>query len=120
MPADDPDRDPINLIGTVSVDLAAIGDRADTPSGKIARFISAGNQLRATRLGSDSSLNHNTRWFDQNKYGTAKGFSDLVGYIDTLVLEWCKDHRPAAGEGFTGAMRNIKKQRGQKTLKRAA
>ena len=119
-PADDPDRDPINPIGMVSVDLAAIGDRADTPSGKIARLISTGNQLRAAQLGGDSSLNHNTRWFDQDKYGTAKGFSDLVGYIDTLATKWCKEHKPAAGEGFTGAMRNANRGRGRKVLKRVA
>lgn len=119
-PADDPDRDPINPIGMVSVDLAAIGDRADTPSGKIARLISTGNQLRAAQLGGDSSLNHNTRWFDQDKYGTSKGFSDLVGYIDALAAKWCKEHKPAAGEGFTGAMRNVNRGRGRKVLKKVA
>ena len=39
MAADDPNRSPINPEGIVSVDLAAIGDRADTPSGKIANYI---------------------------------------------------------------------------------
>ena len=50
MAPDDPQRDPISPEGMISVDLAAIGDRADTPSGKIARLFSVGNKLRQKAL----------------------------------------------------------------------
>lgn len=92
--ANDALRDPINPIGMVSVDLAAIGDRADTPSGKIARLLSVGGKLREEMSGVASSLNHNTKWFEQDVYGTAEGFSELVGYIDSIALEWCQKVPP--------------------------
>ena len=90
-PADDPNRDPVNAICTVSVDLAAINDRWDTPSGKIARLFSVGGALRTKLTGTESALNHNTHYFDQDKYGRASGFKELVDYTDNIVLEWCKD-----------------------------
>ena len=90
-PANDPNRDPINAVGTVSVDLAAINDRSDTPSGKIARLFSVGGALRIELTGTESALNHNTHYFDQDKYGKASGFKELVDYTDNIVLEWCKD-----------------------------
>ena len=97
-PANDPNRDPINPIGTVSVDLAAINDRADTPSGKIARLLSVGNKLRESNT--DFSLNHNTKWFNQDAYGTATGFRELVEYVDSLAGGWCKSRPPKSNEGF--------------------
>lgn len=90
-PANDLNRDPVNEICTVSVDLAAINDRSDTPSGKIARLFSVGGALRTELTGTDSALNHNTHYFDQDKYGRASGFKELVDYTDNIVLEWCKD-----------------------------
>lgn len=82
-PPTDEDRSPITKIGTISVDLAAIGDRPDTPSGKIARLLSTGNRLREQSQGTDFSLNHNTRHFDQSSYGTSDGFKSLVSYIQS-------------------------------------
>ena len=114
--ANDPNRDPIEEIGTISVDLAAINDRADTPSGKIARFFSVGNSLRTKLTGVDSALNHNTHWFEQSNYGTADGFKALVGYIDSLVSGWCLDRKPGENEGF----RALKKKRGNKARKNVA
>ncbi len=117
-PADDLDRDPVNPNGTVSVDLAAIGDRVDTPSGKIARLLSVGGALRT---GDDNSaLNHNTHWFDQAKYGTDKGFKRLVDYIDSMAKEWCGSLPPGKNEGFRGAMRTAKKKMGNYARKAAA
>lgn len=108
--ADDPGRNPTNQIGTVSVDLAAIGDRADTPSGKIARLISTGNKIRS-ETDSDFSLNHNTRWFDQGKYGTSSGFSALVKYIDSQMKALCYLRPPKPnGENLSSLMSNEKKK----------
>ena len=116
MEADDPNRDPVNPVGMVSVDLAAIGDRADTPSGKIARLFATGNALRAVKSGADSALNHNTKWFEQEKYGTEKGFSKLVGYVDGKMSDLTKNCPPKAGEGYTAIMRQIKRSRGGKAV----
>lgn len=110
-PADDPNRDPINPIGTISVDLAAINDRADTPSGKIARLFSVGNKLREESAGTQFSLNHNTHYFEQDRYGTADGFKDLVNYIDSLASSWAKTNPPARDElSFT----NVARERNRK------
>ncbi|MDO5451967.1 MAG: hypothetical protein Q4F56_02660 [Candidatus Saccharibacteria bacterium] len=117
MAANDSSRDPINPVGMVSVDLEAIGDRADTPSGKIARLLSVGGKLREEASGVDSSLNHNTRWFDQDSYGTADGFRDLVGYVDKMALKWCSESKPGREvESFTRKM----KQKLGKTARRVA
>lgn len=116
MPADDPNRDPINLVGMVSVDLAAIGDREDTPSGKIARLLSTGGKLREAASNVDSSLNHNTKWFDQNRYGTSSGFKSLVNYVDTMAKQWCNEHTPEnSAQSFTRLMKQARgrKARGQ-------
>ena len=109
--ADDSSRDPLNHVGTISVDLAAIGDRVDTPSGKIARLLSVGNKLRGQITGVDSSLNHNTRWFDQDSYGTSSGFRRLVEYVDDMVLDWCSKSKPGdEAESFT---KEMKRKRGK-------
>ena len=110
--ADDPDRDPINPIGTISVDLAAINDREDTPSGKIARLFSVGNKLRENSVGTAFSLNHNTHYFDQDKYGTSDGFKNLVNHLDSQVSLWCNTHPPKPGDvSFTGAMKTSSRRR---------
>ena len=114
MAANNPNRDPINPDGMVSVDLAAIGDRSDTPSGKIARLFSAGGKMRAR--GSDSSLNHNTRWFDQEKYGIDTGFRKIVEYVNTMATSWCDAYPPGEDEGFKGAARKMIKNRGKKAV----
>lgn len=97
----DPSRDPINPIGTISVDLSSINYPDSTPSGKIARLIATGNQLRRRKT-VNRMLNHNTAWFDQNTYGVASGFRKLVEHIDSLALDWCKKNPPKPNEGFTG------------------
>lgn len=112
MAADDISRDPLNSAGMVSVDLAAIGDRADTPSGKIARLLSVGGKWREMKSGVSSSLNHNTRWFDHDTYGSAKGFKVLVDYVDELAWKWCKESRP--GEEAESFTKLSKKNRGSK------
>lgn len=110
--ADDPNRDPISEDGTVSVDLAAINDRMDTPSGKIARLFSIGNKIRNTNNGK-FSLNHNTNWFNQDRYGTASGFKDLVDYLDGQMSELCAKYPPDKKEGFAGARRELRRRRGR-------
>lgn len=132
-PANDPNRDPVAPQGRVSVDLSAIGDKPNTPSGKIARLITLGNMIRAKEQGSNEIyLNHNTKWFDE-KYGTTDGFKRLVKHIDTLM---CGDGRtypglvglrpPAEGEGLIEKWRELGKQlekrrknqrRGKKAMK---
>ena len=93
-PANDPNRDPVAPQGRVSVDLSSIGDKPNTPSGKIARLITVGNMVRAKERGSNEIyLNHNTKWFDK-KYGTTDGFKRLVNHIDTLM---CGDGRTYPG-----------------------
>ena len=113
----DAERDPINEHGMVSVDLAAIGDRSDTPSGQIARLVSTGGAIRAVKSGGDASLNHNTHWFNQEKYGTSEGFSEIVKYLDSMLDTWCYEHKPGLNEGFTAEMRKAKRVRGAKVRK---
>ena len=116
-PANDPNRDPVAPQGRVSVDLSSIGDKPNTPSGKIARLITVGNMVRAKERDSNEIyLNHNTKWFDE-KYGTTDGFKRLVNHIDTLM---CGDGRtypglvglrpPAKGEGLIEKWRELERQ----------
>lgn len=118
--ADSMERDPINPIGTVSVDLAAIGDREDTPSGKIARLLSVGGKLREETSGVNSSLNHNTQWFSQNAYGTSGGFRQLVEFIDKTALKWCEESKPGkdAPDNFTEIKAQLAKIERAKNRKR--
>lgn len=109
MAANDPRRSPVNADGIVSVDLAAIGDRADTPSGKIARLFSVGNAIRAARVGGEVKLNHNTNWFDQDKYGNEGGFRGLVYYVDGLAMAWCEKHPSNENQGFRAAARQARR-----------
>ena len=115
MAADDPDRDPISPVGMISVDLAAIGDRADTPSGKIARLLSVGGKLREEASNVEFALNHNTKWFSQEEYGTTEGFRRLVDFVDTTAEKWCIEHKPRRDdESFERLMRQA---RGRKVRK---
>lgn len=119
-PADDPDRDPVEQVGMVSVDLAAIGDRADTPSGKIARLLSVGGEIRKELNGGESSLNHNTKWFDQERYGKDKGFSELVRYIDAVAMGWCAKYKPGKKvESFDKKIRELAQSSDKKIRKLA-
>ncbi|MCR4753594.1 MAG: hypothetical protein K5837_04235 [Candidatus Saccharibacteria bacterium] len=114
MPPDDPNRDAVNPEGICSIDLAAIGDSADTPSGKIARLLSVGGEIRAETNGTESSLNHNTKWFNQAQYGSAEGFYKLVAYIDGIVTDWCNEHSPDKNDTHSFAYRT-KLTMGQQT-----
>lgn len=116
MAANDDSRDTINPIGMISVDLAAIGDRYDTPSGKIARLISLGNLLRSKDHGTGFSLNHNTNWFNQDEYGTSEGFRKIVEYIDEVMVKLCLDHPPRRGD-LNSFKERMKRARGDKTLR---
>ena len=94
MAPNDPNRDPINPQGVCSVDLAAIGDPPNSPSGKIARLLSVGGKIRANTNNTESSLNHNTKWFDQEQYGSASGFYKLVTILDSIIIDWCDKRSP--------------------------
>jgi hypothetical protein len=109
MLADDPNRSPITPEGMVSVDLAAIGDRADTPSGKIARLIAVGNKLRAQSK-TDFSLNHNTKWFNQSKYGSSSGFQKIANYIMKSSEALCFTHPPQFDQGYTALTRSSRRR----------
>ena len=127
MASNDERREPIRDKGSVSVDLAAINDRKDTPSGKIARLFSVGNALRLQDSG-DTSLNHNTHWFTQDYqtnpqtdettggYGTADGFKRIVNYLENNMNALCALHPPKQGEGISAAMRRANRTRGNKAL----
>ena len=100
-----PERSTTAKKGLVSVDLGAIGDDADTPSGKAARLFSVGNMVRSESRNENSSLNHNTNWFDHQRYGTSGdkddenpsgGFRRIVDYIDETALRWCTEHEPSS------------------------
>ena len=95
MAPNDPERDVNRPQGICSVDLAAIGDPSSTPSGKIARLFSTGGKIRANINHTESSLNHNTKWFNQEQYGSAAGFYKLVIYLDSIVNGWATE-RPAS------------------------
>lgn len=114
MAADDIRRDPVSVTGTVSVDLAAIGDRADTPSGKIARLIATGNAIRAKNKGLESSLNHNINHFDQQRYGSSKGFAALVHRLDAYMQKLVKEHPPKTKDCFTEKMKEYSQKNKQK------
>ena len=94
MAPNDPERDVNRPQGICSVDLAAIGDAPKTPSGMIARLLSVGGKIRAKANGTESSLNHNTKWFNQEQYGSADGFHKLVLYLDSIVTDWCNENPP--------------------------
>ena len=101
MAANDPKRSPINKSGSISVDLAAIGDRADTPSGKIARLISVGNKLRQK----NAQLNHNTNWFDQ-EYGNEDQFRRIANVAILYAKGVSESHPPSRNqESFTNLLR---------------
>ena len=84
-------RSPINTIGTCSVDLSSIGHKGDlpNPSNKIAKLLSVGNKIRSKTHDNSFSLNHNTKWFDQNKYGTDAGFEEIVKWFDIRMQALC-------------------------------
>ena len=116
--ADDVERSPVNREGMVSVDLAAIGDREDTPSGKIARLFSVGNKIR-TGKDADFSLNHNTRWFRQEEYGTTEGFRGLVNYMTRSLDALCQMYPPKGdAESLSRRMKVMDRKR-QQTTRRA-
>ena len=115
--ANDSMRDPIKPIGMISVDLAAIGDRADTPSGKIARLISVGGKIRENAQGTTAHLNHNTKWFSQETYGTAEGFRKIVEYMDQMVHKWCTEHGPDENDP---SFRRLSKQTRGRKVRRVA
>lgn len=96
MSAGDPKKSSIADRGVVSVDLAGIKDRSDTPSGKIARLVGLGNKLR---LGEESTINHNISGFSHDKFGTAEGFRGIVEYVDSLMMGLCNEFPPAKGLG---------------------
>jgi hypothetical protein len=79
------DRNPVRKDGIVSVDIAAILDDPNTPSGMIGRLVAAGNALRARRNNRDINLNHNTNYFNQAKYGTEYGFRNIVEYVQIMA-----------------------------------
>jgi len=113
MSPNDPDRTPINDEGVCSTDLGAIGDPPNTPSGKIARLLSVGGAIRARANNTQSSLNHNTKWFNQEKYGTSYGFRKIVDYLDDVVINWCQKYPPSKGKNKPSSFTEIKRKQGR-------
>lgn len=111
-PPDDPNRSPIDPAGIVSVDLAAIGDRPDTPSGKSARLFSTGNKLREQSHNTDFNLNHNTHWFDQDSYGSSSGFKRLANYVQNNADVLCLLYPPSKDSpSFSSAFRSVRRSK---------
>ena len=89
-------RDPTRRDGLISVDVSSGMGRADLLPVKIGRMIAAGNRIRARRVGSEDSLHHNTNYFDQDKWGSAEGFSKVVDYVDAAVTVLMKQQNNKA------------------------
>ena len=74
-----------------------------------------GGKLREETHGKESSLNHNTKWFDQESYGTEDGFRGLVEYVDAIVTKWCHGNKPGDKvDSFTKRKREVSRARGHK------
>lgn len=82
---DSAERTPVRDDGLISLDVSSVmGDPRAVPV-RIGRMIAAGNVLRAKEHEGNVSLHHNTNYFDQETYGTSKGFADLAGYMQTVA-----------------------------------
>lgn len=77
-PADSDRRDPTRKDGLISVDVSSGMGKSDTLPVRIGRLIAAGNRIRARRIGTEDSLHHNTKYFDQEKYGDGDGSAYLA------------------------------------------
>lgn len=76
--SDSENRDPTREDGLIAVDISSVmGDPKSLPV-QIGRLIAAGNRIRSRERGTKDSLHHNTNFLDQEKYGSAGGFSDLA------------------------------------------
>ena len=80
-----PDRDPTRQDGMVSIDVSSIIGSVDSMPVKIGRMVAAGNLIRSRREGTADSLHHNANYFDQGKYGSAKGFGELARKLTQQV-----------------------------------
>lgn len=95
-PPDSSNRSPIRKEGIISLDIGSVlGNDPNSLPTRLGRMIAAGNEIRASRLGVGSSLNHNINYFDQ-KYGNADEFENLVKYIKNKVENNYK--KPAKGK----------------------
>lgn len=74
-------RDPTREDGIISLDVSSLMGSEDSTGVRIGRFIAAGNALWAQQVHSANSLHHNTRYFDQEKYGSREGFADLAHHV---------------------------------------
>ncbi len=79
------ERTPIRDEGMMSLDVSSVMGDARTVPVRIGRMIAAGNILRAREQGGEVSLHHNTNYFDQDKYGAAKGFAGLANYVRAMA-----------------------------------
>lgn len=82
---DDPERDPTIEQGIVSFDTGSIGGDKESMAFKIGSAFAAGNVLRSQEQGRKSMLNHNTNFFDQEKWGQADNFAKFVGFVDEIL-----------------------------------
>ena len=69
----------------VSIDVSSIIGSVDSMPVKIGRMVAAGNLIRSRREGTADSLHHNANYFDQGKYGSAKGFGELARKLTQQV-----------------------------------
>lgn len=79
------DADPTVVQGTISLDIGSVLGSQNSFGTKIALIIAHGNSLRAEKLGTASSLNHNTSPFDQQAYGSAEGFAELAKGVSRMA-----------------------------------
>lgn len=82
-----PDRNPTREDGMMSVDVSSIMGPETSAPVRIGRFVAAGNLIRSRNEGTADSLHHNSNYFDQQKYGSAKGFAELArGVIEQVEM----------------------------------
>lgn len=74
-------RDPTRQDGSISVDISSLFGDENSTQVKIGRLVAFGNKLRADKGYDEESLHHNNAYFDQEKYGSAQGFSRLAHYV---------------------------------------
>lgn len=78
-------RDPTREDGIVSVDVSSVLGNVASPAARVGRFFAAGNVLRSRKTGAAAALHHNTNFFDQATYGSAKGFKGLAEYTMAMA-----------------------------------
>lgn len=82
---DSKERSPVRDDGMISLDISSGLGKEEAVPVQIGRSIAAGNRLRATEQGQETSLHHNTNYFDHQTYGSAAGFKRFAEYVKAMA-----------------------------------